>query len=81
MNAVALVAPIVDADIDLQLAWLARAPHAMRSLKEGLTFREEVAKDPEIIARLSPEKLARAFDYKRQLANVDAIFERVLRTH
>ncbi len=54
--------------------------HAMHSWKEGLTFREEVAKDPEILARLTPEKLAHAFDYKRQLANVDAIFERVLRT-
>ena len=34
----------------------------------------------EITARLSPEKLARAFDYNRQLANVDAIFSRVLNT-
>ena len=41
-------------------------------------FREEVAKVPEITARLNPEKLARAFDYNRQLANVDAIFDRVL---
>jgi adenylosuccinate lyase len=52
--------------------------HAMRSWKEGLTFREEVAKDPAITARLTPEKLAHAFDYTRQLANVDAIFNRVL---
>jgi adenylosuccinate lyase len=52
--------------------------HAMRSWKEGLTFREEIAKSPEITARLTPEKLAHAFDYNRQLSNVDAIFERVL---
>jgi adenylosuccinate lyase len=52
--------------------------HAMRSWKEELNFREEIAKVPEITARLSPEKLAHAFDYHRQLANVDAIFERVL---
>jgi adenylosuccinate lyase len=52
--------------------------HAMNSWKNDLTFRDEVAKVPEITARLSPEKLARAFDYKRQLANVDAIFNRVL---
>jgi adenylosuccinate lyase len=52
--------------------------HAMRSWHDGLTFREEVAKDPEISARLNPAKLAHAFDYNRQLANVDAIFERVL---
>ena len=52
--------------------------HAMNSWKNDLVFRDEVAKVPEITARLSPEKLAHAFDYHRQLANVDAIFSRVL---
>ena len=52
--------------------------HAMRSWKEELVFRDEIAKVPEITSRLSPERLARAFDYRRQLANVDAIFARVL---
>jgi adenylosuccinate lyase len=52
--------------------------HAMRSWKEGLTFRDEIARDPAITSRLTPEKLAHAFDYRRQLANVDAIFTRVL---
>jgi adenylosuccinate lyase len=52
--------------------------HAMNSWKNELVFRDEIAKVPEITARLSPEKLARAFDYTRQLANVDAIFTRVL---
>ena len=53
--------------------------HAMRAWKEELVFRDEVARDPAIRALLSPEKLARTFDYTRQLGNVDAIFERVLR--
>jgi len=52
--------------------------HAMNSWKNELVFRDEIAKVPEITSRLSPEKLARAFDYHRQLANVDAIFARVL---
>ncbi|HEX9201634.1 MAG TPA: adenylosuccinate lyase [Acidobacteriaceae bacterium] len=52
--------------------------HAMNSWKNELVFRDEIAKVPEITSRLSPEKLARAFDYTRQLANVDAIFTRVL---
>jgi adenylosuccinate lyase len=52
--------------------------HAMNSWKNDLIFRDEIAKIPEITARLTPEKLARAFDYNRQLANVDAIFARVL---
>jgi len=52
--------------------------HAMRSWKEGLTFRDEIARDPAITSRLSPAQLAAAFDYTRQLANVNAIFTRVL---
>jgi adenylosuccinate lyase len=54
--------------------------HAMRAWKEYLVFRDEIAKVPEITARLTPEQLVRAFDYHRQLANVDAIFSRVLGT-
>jgi adenylosuccinate lyase len=52
--------------------------HAMRAWKEDLIFRDEVAKDAAITALLSPEKLAKTFDYMRQLGNVEAIFKRVL---
>jgi adenylosuccinate lyase len=52
--------------------------HAMRAWKEDLLFREEVARDPQITALLSSEKLEKTFDYSRQLSNVDAIFKRVL---
>ena len=52
--------------------------HSMRAWKEDLNFREEVARDAAIAKLLSPEKLARTFDYTRQLGNVDAIFKRVL---
>jgi adenylosuccinate lyase len=52
--------------------------HATRAWKEDLVFRDEVARDSAITALLSDEKLARTFDYARQLGNVDAIFLRVL---
>ncbi|HVW78715.1 MAG TPA: adenylosuccinate lyase [Alloacidobacterium sp.] len=52
--------------------------HAMRAWKEDLVFRDLIQADPEITAKLSAEKIARAFDLKRQLSNVDAIFDRVL---
>ncbi len=52
--------------------------HAMRAWKEDLNFREEVARDRQITALLSPERLEKTFDYTRQLGNVDAIFGRVL---
>jgi len=55
--------------------------HAMRSWREELVFRDEVAKDPAISSRLSPEKLAKTFDLHRQLKNVDAIFDRVIGHH
>jgi adenylosuccinate lyase len=71
--------------LDLAAAGLSRVDayklvqtQAMRAWKEGLTFKDEVARDPAITSRLSPEQLARAFDYRRQLQNVDAIFQRVL---
>ena len=51
---------------------------AVRSWKEDLVFRDEVARDPAIRALLTSEKLASTFDYTRQLGNVDAIFKRVL---
>ena len=52
--------------------------HAMRAWKEDLNFREEVGRDAQIAKLLSPEKLAKTFDYTRQLGNVEAIFQRVL---
>jgi adenylosuccinate lyase len=52
--------------------------HAMRAWQQDLVFRDEIARVPQITALLTPAQLARAFDYTRQLANVDAIFERVL---
>jgi adenylosuccinate lyase len=55
--------------------------HAMRAWKEDLVFRDEIAKEAEITAMLSPEKLANTFDYTRQLGNVDSIFERVLNSN
>ena len=71
--------------LDLAAAGLSREDayklvqtHAMRAWKEGLTFKDEVARDPAITSRLSSEQLAGAFDYRRQLQNVDAIFQRVV---
>jgi adenylosuccinate lyase len=52
--------------------------HAMRAWREELVFKEEIANEPAITSRLSPEILAKSFDLPRQLKNVDAIFARVL---
>jgi adenylosuccinate lyase len=52
--------------------------HAMRAWQQDLTFSDEIARDPGIAALLTPEQLAATFSTTRQLANVDAIFTRVL---
>jgi len=43
-----------------------------------LNFRQLIESDPEINARLSPEKIAAAFDVRRQLTNIDEVFTRAL---
>ena len=53
--------------------------NAMHAWKDDLVFRDLVAAELEITSRLSPEKLVRTFDLTRQLNNVDAIFDRVLK--
>jgi adenylosuccinate lyase len=53
--------------------------NAMHAWKNDLVFRDLVAAEPEITSRLSAEKLNRTFDLNRQLGNVDAIFDRVLK--
>ena len=52
--------------------------NAMRAWKEELNFQELIYNDPEIKSRISPAQLEKSFDLKRQLRNVDAIFERTL---
>ena len=51
--------------------------HAMRAWQKDLNFRELVMKDKKITRRIPPKKLLQAFNLKRQLRNVDRIFDRV----
>ena len=51
--------------------------HAMRAWREGLNLRTLVMNDRAITARVPTEKLDEAFNLKRQLRNVDKIFDRV----
>jgi len=51
--------------------------HAMKAWKKDLNFRQLVMKDKRITSRLGRKQLEQAFDLKRQLRNVDKIFDRV----
>jgi adenylosuccinate lyase len=49
----------------------------MRAWQKGLVFKELVAKDRKITKLVPEARLKKAFSVKRQLRNVDAIFNRV----
>ena len=53
--------------------------HAMRAWKKDLNFRELVMNDKRIGRRVPRKQLEQAFNLKRQLRNVDKIFERVFK--
>ena len=72
-----LLLDLVESGISREDAYRLVQSHAMRSWKEGLNFREEISKDPIITKRVSAKAIQRAFDLKRQLRNIDAIFARV----
>ncbi|MDE1162594.1 MAG: adenylosuccinate lyase [Acidobacteriaceae bacterium] len=52
--------------------------HAMDAWENGKNFRELIYADPVISAKLNKETIDHAFDYTRQLANIDKVFARVL---
>ncbi|MBW4038067.1 MAG: adenylosuccinate lyase [Acidobacteria bacterium] len=71
--------------IDLAAAGMSREDayrlvqgHAMNAWTNDLNYRSLIESDAEIRAWLSPEKIAEAFDVRRQLTNIDEVFERVL---
>jgi adenylosuccinate lyase len=71
--------------IDLAAAGMSREDayrlvqgHAMDAWTNDLNFRTLIEADPEINQRMSPEKIAAAFDVRRQLTNIDEVFARVL---
>ncbi len=71
--------------IDLAAAGMSREDayrlvqgHAMNAWTHDLNFRALIEADPEINQRMPPEKIAAAFDVRRQLTNIDEVFNRVL---
>ena len=56
-------------------AWTQR--NAMKVWDEGGEYQDLVTKDADIASRLSPEEIARVFDLRHYLRNVDKVFERV----
>jgi adenylosuccinate lyase len=72
-----LLLDLVERGVSREDAYRAVQRHAMRAWKEGRNFQELVLKDKSITGRVPRRQIERAFDLKRQLKNVDKIFERV----
>ncbi|HKW68205.1 MAG TPA: adenylosuccinate lyase [Terriglobales bacterium] len=72
-----LLLDLVEHGVSREDAYRMVQRHAMRAWQEGKNFRELVLKDKDITKRVPPAQIERAFDLKRQLRNVDKIFDRV----
>jgi adenylosuccinate lyase len=72
-----LLLDLVEHGVSREDAYRLVQGHAMRAWREGSIFRELVSQDPEITRRVPARIIAQAFDLKRQLRNIDAIFGRV----
>jgi adenylosuccinate lyase len=72
-----LLLDLVEQGVSREDAYRMVQSHAMRAWKEGLNFRELIMRDKNITARVPAKAIQSAFDLKRQLRNIDAIFARV----
>jgi adenylosuccinate lyase len=72
-----LLLDLVEQGVSREDAYRIVQSHAMRAWKEGLNFREQVMRDKNITGRVPAKAIQNAFDLKRQLRNIDAIFARV----
>ncbi|MDE1155216.1 MAG: adenylosuccinate lyase [Acidobacteriaceae bacterium] len=73
-----LLLELAKAGLSREEAYKLVQSHAMNAWENGLNFRELVYADQAISSRLSPEIIDNAFDYRRQLGNIDKVFARVL---
>ena len=72
-----LLLDLVEHGVSREEAYRMVQRHAMRAWQEGKNFRELVLKDKDMTKRVPRAQIERAFDLKRQLRNVDKIFDRV----
>jgi adenylosuccinate lyase len=68
---------LVDRGMDRQEAYKLVQRHAHRALDTGQTFRDAIAADPEVQARIDPSALDELFDPWAQLVHLDESFARL----
>jgi len=72
-----LLQDLVEAGAPREDAYKWVQEHAMAAWESDSSFRDRVAADPRIAKVLSKSGLERTFDLRRQLRQVDTIFQRV----
>ena len=72
-----LMLALTQKGISREDAYVFTQRNAMKVWDEGGDYKQLVAKDADISSHLSPEEIARVFDLKHYLRNVDRVFERV----
>jgi adenylosuccinate lyase len=72
-----LLLDLVEHGVSREDAYRMVQTHAMRAWKEDLNFRDLILKDQNITSRVPKAQIEQAFDLKRQLGNIDKIFQRV----
>jgi adenylosuccinate lyase len=60
-------------------AYLWTQRNAMKAWDEGGEYKDLVMQDADISSKLTPDEIARVFDLRHYLRNVDKVFERVFR--
>jgi adenylosuccinate lyase len=72
-----LLLALTQKNISREDAYIWTQRNAMKVWDEGGEYQELIAKDPDISSVLSPEEIAKVFDIKHYLRNVDKVFDRV----
>ena len=72
-----LMLALTQKGISREDAYVFTQRNAMKVWDEGGDYKQLVTKDADISSHLSPEEIARVFDLKHYLRNVDRVFERV----
>ncbi len=68
---------LVGAGMTREKAYVAVQRHAMNAWNNGLVFRDLLARDPEVAARMPRAQLESCFDPRYYLRNVDSVYRRL----
>ncbi|MEP6945052.1 MAG: adenylosuccinate lyase [Acidobacteriota bacterium] len=72
-----LMLALTQAGVSREEAYTWTQRNAMKVWDDGGNYAELINKDADITSKLSPDEIARVFDLKHYLRNVDRVFERV----